>query len=392
MQRSRLNKYVLYFIIIFPLVIPEGLATLSSTAYSFIFRYGRFTSFAIISLLYFFKLKSRKRTVPVQLKYMILLAVYCLLITLLHGLRSSDWLSVFWPCLFAGIIVDYGRKDINLLIETLLLVLEFWIYINLIFMLLYPNGMYVNTTVGYTKNWVLGYKSSFQYIIYPAVILGWLKSSYGGRKARFWILLTTSITEALISKNAMLIVALILVLICYLFRLTENTKIMNPIVYSIGLLVVNILFIFSLTSLLNTKLGLFFIDYYGKSTTLGGRASYIWPITIKKILQNPLFGYGVRSSAERRMLYMNRPAAIHAHNQLLEMLFIGGIVFVLIYTVFFIRMYKETKDCAGKQSTKIILFGLFVFFCMMSVEIFIRYTGFAVWILIFLPLFPTKSM
>ena len=384
MQKSRFNKYVLYFIMIFPLVLPEGISILSGTAYRLIYKYGRLLSFAIILLLYCSKLASRKRTVPVQLRYMIILAVYCLIISILGGHGSSSWQSTFWPCLLAGIIVEYGRKDTDILIETLLIILEFWIYVNLVFMLLYPNGMYVSTTIGYTKNWLLGYKSSFQYIVFPAVLLGWIKVAYGGNRLRFWALLLTSVVEALFSENAMLVVALAVVLICYLLKLTEFTKFFNPKVYSIGILVVNVLFLFSLTVLVNTSYGSAFLAYYGKSITLNGRASYIWPITMQKISQNPVFGYGVWSSDERRELYLDRPAAIHAHNQLLEMLFIGGIIFLLIYTVFFLRMNKVTRGCSSKQSTKIIMFGLFVFFCMMTVEIYMRHIGFPIWVLIYL--------
>ncbi len=382
MQKSKLNKYIIYFIMIFPLVIPEGLATLSSTAYTIIFKYGRIVSFFIILLLYISKLRHGRAAIPVQLRYMFVLAIYCLMVSIIGGHGWSDWLSAFWPCLMAGILAEYGKKDTDVLINTLLVILEFWTYVNFIFVILYPDGMYVSTTIGYTKNWILGYKSSFQYILFPAVILGWIRSSYSGRRLRFWLLLIIAIAEAFRSENAMLVVAFAVVAICYVFKLIEIKRFFNSFIYSIVIFVVNMLFIFGLTMLVNTRIGSLFLGYYGKSTTLGGRASYIWPITIQKIAQNPIFGYGVWSSEERRALYLNRPAAIHAHNQLLEMLFVGGIIFLIIYTLFFVKMYRESNSHSEKSSTKIIMFGLFVLFCMMSVEIYMRHTGFPIWIMI----------
>lgn len=383
-KKTTINKYIVSLVVMFPLVIPEGMATIASTFYNLMFKYGRLLSFVIILMLFAMGLKKGTSTIPVPLKLSLTLAFYCMSVTVLRGHSLNDWVNVFWPCIFAGLIVEHGKRDTDILINSLLIILEFWIYINLIFVIIYPSGMYVSKTIGYTKNWIIGYKSSFQYLIFPAVVLEWIQSTYSKKRLRFWALLAVCLVESVLSENAMLVVALVIVSVCYLFKIVELRKVFNPTLYSIVILILNLIFIFSLTALVNTKLGSMFLNHYGKSTTLGGRASYIWPITIQKISQSPVLGYGIWSSDERRALYLNKPAAIHSHNQLLEMLFIGGIVFLIIYTVFHFQMYKKAKHFENLPSTKIIMFGLFIFYCMMTVEIFMRHTSFPIWVIIYL--------
>ena len=131
--------------------------------------------------------------------------------------------------------------------------------------------------------------------------------------------------------------------------------------------------------------------YFEKSSTLEGRGSYIWPVTIQKIIQKPIIGHGVWSDDARRALYLNKSAAIHSHNQLLEVLFVGGIVFVVLYSYFFFMMYKKNKNAEELYSARILLFGWFVFGCSMTVEVYMREKAFLICIILFL-MFYTREI
>ena len=49
---------------------------------------------------------------------------------------------------------------------------------NLISVIIFKDGMYVNSTVGYTENWILGYRNLHILYILPAILVSFINSYY----------------------------------------------------------------------------------------------------------------------------------------------------------------------------------------------------------------------
>ena len=90
-----------------------------------------------------------------------------------------------------------------------------------------------------------------------------------------------------------------------------------------------------------------------------GRTSLIWPFTIDKIMDSPIFGYGINTY---KLLATGTPAFSHAgvHNLSLELLLYTGIIGFLIFTYI---IWLTLKESFTKE--KILYFILFLSFIIL---------------------------
>ena len=154
--------------------------------------------------------------------------------------------------------------------------------------------------------------------------------------------------------------------------------------YLIGSVVINFLYIFFTTVLINSGLGMAILAFFEKNLTLSSRLTIILPATLEQIQEELLLGHGVLSSDRRVRMYGGFKAAIHAHNQFLEILFIGGIVLLAAYLVFLWilsrRLMKRRDVCASRVLSTCVL-ALLV---MTIVEVFTRGIAAGIWCMLIL--------
>ena len=118
----------------------------------------------------------------------------------------------------------------------------------------------------------------------------------------------------------------------------------------------------------------------GKNSTLSSRASIIWPITLTSIARNPITGYGLMKGTERAAIY-HFEGGIHAHNQILEFAFTGGIILLaLAFIMNLMLVHEERKHKC--EATYAISAGIFIIYLMASVEIYTLFDGSPIWLVI----------
>ena len=386
MKRDIFLQSLLLLIIIFPLIPPEGIYTLIPVMYSLIYSYWCAASYLMTAAFFaicFFRFKNGMRKHITSLIMSVFFVFLVLALTVINNGNLRYAVFSYAPCLVMCLLIYTFRNKLNLLISVFLIVLEFWIYINLIAMILYPNGMYYVESNGTFYAWIFGYKSSFQYYILPALCFGWLNWKYQKQNLRFMILVAACIYETLFSHNAMLLGGSFIILMLILFDSKRFDNLLNIRNYSIGIIISNLLVLFFTTWITRTNLGQMLLDRLGKNSTLSYRASLIWPMTLTYIKKNPWIGYGVANPETRAGIY-GLDAATHAHNQFLEIMYTGGlvlfVVFLFIYGNAFIKLLKNRN----LESTRILSASLFVMFMMVTVEVFTRRIGGGVWAIIFL--------
>ena len=146
-------------------------------------------------------------------------------------------------------LMELYRTRLKTLLLVYIVILEFWIYLNFLCMIAFPGGMYYAEANNSYKCWLLGYKSSFQYYIIPAICLSWINEKYRRQRVRMIALACVSMYEAVMSGNMMLAVALAGLLAIFFFRLYK-LRICTLRNYLIVVLVVNaaLLFFFGVFS------------------------------------------------------------------------------------------------------------------------------------------------
>ena len=366
---------------VLPLIRPEGLATILPTLDTVVYVYWKYLAILIIILKFILYIVKGSRLSSGSI---VLLGFVGLtfLITLSRGLGLTDWYHTFASCIAIIFLTEVEHNRLDRLLRTALLCIKILIYINFICMLLYPNGMYVTISNGYEMNWLLGYKSSFQYYLLPAVCFELLIMSYRRNKVRSYFFLAICLAETLLSQNAMLLAGLAILYIFFIFRLYKLVRIFNFWFYCIIAVVFNVLFVtFTQLVLTNNFINYIVVTILHKTLTLSSRASIIWPTTIEYIKKSPLFGYGVWSGDERIIMYNNVAGAIHSHNQLLEVLFIGGIALMSIYVIFHVIVGRKLSEFRNTIPAQVISAVLFILFTMTTFEIFLRQSGSFIWIL-----------
>lgn len=377
-------KYLIVIGAISTLFPPEGLSILSPSIYSFIWRYVRIlVSLAIIAL--FFLVILNHATIYKHFDYMFLVIVFYIAgITIVRGESVRLWINNYGNAIIILLLISLLRNRIPELLKCINIYLICLCSINLICILLWPDGMYISEKTRYTLNWLLGYKSSFQYYLFPCIFISWLEYEYKEiGSITFAAILALCLVESFLSGNIMLFVASMIITVVSLFNITKLTFILNPRFYFYLIIIINIGVIFFTSVLLSSGLGTAFLLYFNKGTSLGGRVTSIWPTALKRISEAPLFGNGLTSADNNRLIYgMN--AAIHSHNQLLEITVIGGYVLLTLFMVWLflkLRHINKTKDLPASRVTG---FSILVIFLMVTVEVFSRNIGTGFWLILIL--------
>lgn len=256
-------------------------------------------------------------------------------------------------CLLGEILLK--RKELNY-IKILSFFLSVIILINLITIIVYPYGLYLDGTI---PSYFLGNRNSLARIIIPALGVICFSSIYYNRKLTisfFLVLFCSILTSVLILSSTLLITMLLLlftILVMYRKKITYfisyNKMMISYIILFISITLFNLQNLFS-----------FFIEgYLGKSITLSDR-TIIWQEAYKMIGKSILIGYGAIKGAT----YVEILGGIRysAHNFFLQLLLETGLLgfttFLVLLILVGMRMKKVRKN---KLSIIIVIFVAFTF-------------------------------
>ena len=255
-----------------------------------------------------------------------------------------------WIILFKTNLFNNKKKFFTNLENTFLFLLT----INLITIVLFPGGFYLNSS-GYSSNYFLGYDNNLITYIFPALALSFT-NSYGetgrvGLKSIYLLiisLLSIILTWSATGVAAMLIITFLFLI--YTFKKRDfpaNKYIVIVLSLFVCIVFLRIQNIFS-----------FIIEgWLKKDLTFTGR-TYIWDIFIKQIKQSLFIGHGI---VDYKYLIKSINAG-HAHNYFLQILYQGGIVAFSMFLGFFFTSINKMKNCKQKKYVGIIIFAYLISF------------------------------
>lgn len=254
------------------------------------------------------------------------------------------------------------KKFINVAVS----ILELMVLINFITIIFFPNGLY--STLYQKQNFFLGYDNRHIVFILPMLCL---KSIYdytffGKLSKMFWFDTFISILTVYIRFSVTSVIGL-LIFITYIIFLPilknikfinfKNTYMLNIFAF-LGLVILRV----------QEKFAYIIKILLKKDLTFTGR-TLIWDNTIKYIKRRPFFGYGVESY-DIRGLKNNNLAAIFAHNQILEIIYQGGLILYVLYSYLMLIIYKKFKEYKDNNVIKIFSIYFLALFIMMLTEVY----------------------
>lgn len=310
-----------------------------------IFDILRGTSFLIIALWYVIERK------PVSL-VVVLVAVWRVFLvssTFVHNGEVYDCIAVSFSIISVMLLYDTAynyRKETFL--SAQLFCFELVIYINLLTEILFPNGMYVNDSFPYSPNWFLGYYNGYSVLFVPGLMFAWLYRDKTGKNLRTYLFtagVIVSIIKVYAGGEALSAACMVLVFVFF----KNRTRIFNYMNYwLLHVYFIILVFVFRIQNLFTWLLD----DILGKLASFLGRLE-LWEKTLVLLKQSPIIGFGIQDKAVRLAEY-HSAWQIHSHNQLMELLYQGGIIGFALFVLTVYFSGRKLMKYAYTQESKII--------------------------------------
>ena len=282
------------------------------------------------------------------------LYAWYLLCAWLGGDNSLSDLSVYISILSVCALFEVSGKKLPTCLRTLRLVLEIYTFINLLTVLLYPNGMYawqiVDSNEYRTDCWFFGFRNNHLWLLLPSMLVSCLCDymDYSRLKARsILICCMVGITSFLIgSATALTVVSVTLAFfIMFVYFLPSGLERLAiwipPIIVIAGFICIVFLGSTNVVSMLAETLG--------RDSTFTGR-TVIWRAALQAIVSN--FWIGVGDSSIR---VTDTFIATHPHNEVLNILLNGGLIGLVIFTILSFSAGRQLMRC--HRSEIVILFA-----------------------------------
>lgn len=225
--------------------------------------------------------------------------------------------------LFAGDI-DYKK----VFYSSQLWCFELLIYINLITEIIWPSGMYSANSGHFLmrKCYFLGYYNNHTMWFVPALLFAWLYASETRKYFRAVVLTAAIVASALITWSGGVLASLGAMIIVFVLTKRRSWRIFNYYFYWL----IHILF-FVWVILLNTNniISRLVESLFHKGHSFDLRIS-LWAKYVMLIGNHWFTGYGIWDQMYRED-QVGFYWGMHAHNMILEILYQGGIVYLVMF-------------------------------------------------------------
>ena len=358
-MKKSIPKYLLYILSLLSFLQPPYL----SVAYPKIVSILKIIQ---IALGVFFLLKYLKKDKVSKFQIFFVITQFWLFICCLkNGISFKQSFIDFMQISLFSIFLEYAIKyETKIFFKSFLFLFECYIIINFFSIILNPNGMYINPLTKTSENFFLGYKNGHITYILPLLLIEYINmiKSNKSLSLRFIVFSFLSIiTELILWSGTSLIGVFIFVLATFILEFRENTRShINLYLKSYVILYFSII-IFRLHNVFSFII----VDSLKKDLTFTGRTG-IWDKAIGFINKELLFGYGSQTSLEHSKKY-NAIYATSAHNQVLEIIYQGGIPF-LILNIYLVILVKKKLSLYNNKISSMISLCIFIILIMMLME------------------------
>jgi len=351
---TKLNT-IFYFISLILLLQPPCVTQIDWLYKIYIF--GASISCLILLIKYSFQ---KQKNITINL--IILFSLYITSFTLVKGgyTLSAAKLAVH----LTGLSIwtyNFTSKNIQKFFKMLILVCEFYIFINFITFIIFPNGMYYQYRM---QNWFLGYKNFHIRYFIPSLCLIYIYLvKYN--KCKIYIFNTIFVTivvfiSVILSKSTTAFIGLLFFLIPICFSHFKKIVFMNWISLFKCYIIAIITSILMIFYNIQENFAFLIVSLFHKSISLTGRTG-IWNSALYYINESPIWGLGFQ---EMDALAIQIGGHAHTHNYYLNLVYISGFFGLTIFTIIWYQVSVSLMNKKTDSSSNIILFALTAFLVM----------------------------
>lgn len=316
---------------------------------------------AVFSILYMLMYYIRSRIRPsFGIGLLLIYSVWLCYVSTLSIGNFQTTITQVVPILGISIWADiFSRKNNGICIATKLIML--YVYINLITLVLFPNGLYQSQSyqaIPY-KCYFLGYRNVQSLWLLPALALTlWENNSKTDKLSyKTKVRLTAILLSIVMIKSSTAYVATVFFLVLFILLVKRSKKrylwkfvnlstaYVGSLLISAGLVFFNIQYKFSylIENILH------------KEVDLTDRI-YVWQKALIYIHQRIWTGYGYIFDPTSRALI----GASHPHNYALNLLYTGGLIGFLLVSLLWFIVGQRSKGVMNEWSVRALFVGLVV--------------------------------
>ena len=270
----------------------------------------------------------------------------------------------FGSLMLWGILKLYLPTDGEFILRSIVVSMALCIYTNFILLLIFPGGLWAQTTN--TSYYLLGgnYNQMGRTIIPAITIMGFYRMLYNRKSTALMLLIICSILTLGIVGSKTSIVG-IAILIAFYFIKSYRTRKRLLILFILAYFVFQAIVVFGLYDLSKNEYIVYFVeDVLKKDLTFTNRTR-VWAQSILLILKSPIVGFGYQSDA----WYTNILHVTTAHNLILGQLISGGIIGLSLFVVIIMTAIRKHLRHPFPAS-QFLLCGFCTFLFMMIMEVY----------------------
>lgn len=305
-------------------------------------------------------------------KFLITFLTYYFFLLLSTVMGSQDYKAFFVYTVQAVgtvFIVEYGiRKEKLLLIKVIRNCLAVLAIMNLVSLLLFPDGF---SFIGETGYYILGIRIGFSpfIILLLMVVLIYDRLSFGKyiTKKGTVILIVGFLNLALQQVQTGVFTFIgILFLLFYLQR--QRIKLLTFHKFIIVFFAVFVSIVFFSAQYHIPFFTELLVDVMGKDLSFNNR-QFIWAASIRDIIQKPVWGYGMTTGGDVFVPFEYTSRIVTSHNQILHVLHEGGLISFSLFMYMFALIGKKISYYRHNYIVQIVFATIIGFFLMMLTEV-----------------------
>lgn len=344
---------LLLVLLILPIFQPDTLEHLDNKIFIQVWRTWRLAScFVVLSMFFFIG----RRDLFVYL--VVLFSLSVLVSTLMNKGSVNEWVYRWIPIMTVVALVAtlYNRRPRDLM--TALFAVTFGMsVVNLASVFLFPEGTYGIAEGQPGQRFFFGNRNNTYQILMPAIVIGYLLDVVSKRRVpkRALCAFAVAIVQIAIMRATTTLLALCcLVLLLILVQKEAIRKVLNGLTYLVASLVV---FIVVVLLRLENAFGFLIVDILHKDLTFTGRTD-IWDMVLTLMDQaHSLWGYGLSGYKLFEDVHYT-----HAHNEFMNVWFVGGIVGVMLFMTILILVAYVLYRNRDAKTAAVIAAALAAFF------------------------------
>lgn len=356
---------ILIIVSLIPVLISEGMLYIlgiSSQSIAWI----RMIETCIYFFMFAYYFLKRKTNWCINILVLIYLTIF--LSAAVHHVFNNAMLNYIGGFLMCLIFDYWLRKKYDAFLRILTWILMALILLNFITVIMFPQGMY--ETALYKANWILGYKNSHFGYVMAAMASVTIQAYRKKRRLTFFdnAFLILSCVGLYLVDSVMAFVACSLYTIMAILLINfSDLKLVRRIldflsvrrILAVTLVIWFVMVFFQSSSFFKENI-VHLMNAIGRDSSISGRIP-IWTAAIKYIKHSPIIGYGIIDSNE-----FVRASGIlggtHAHNYILNILIMGGIVCLAEHIYLYFKTIKHILKHKGFISYVLtFIIGLYFF-------------------------------